>query len=254
MPPPPEFGSAPLAIVTGGAKRIGATLVRTLAAQGWRVLIHCNTSRKHADALAGEIGGTVVASDLAHPDAADAIMAAAGGAARLLVNNASRFVYDRWDNFTDADWAAHMSVNVRAPVTLTRAFTSALTEGAHGLVVNLLDAKLSAPNADYFSYTVSRYALAGATELLARALAPQVRVNAIAPTITMTSGPQNRADFERVHALNPLSRGVEADDLARALMFLVASPTITGQTITVDAGARFMGLPRDVAFLKDTDV
>jgi len=249
MPTPPEFGPAPLAIVTGGAKRIGAVLVRALAAEGWRVLIHCNASRAEADALAAETGGAVVVADLAHPEAAETILAAAGGAARLLVNNASRFVYDRWDDFTDADWAAHMDVNVRAPVLLTRAFAAALPEGAHGLAINLLDAKLSAPNPDYFSYTVSRYALAGATELLGRALAPRIRVNAIAPAITMTSGPQNREDFARVHALNPLHRGVDADDLARALLFLAASPAVTGQTITVDAGVRFMGLARDVAFL-----
>jgi len=249
MPTPPEFGPAPLAIVTGGAKRIGAVLVRALAAEGWRVLIHCNASRAEADALAAETGGAVVVADLARPEAAETILAAAGGAARLLVNNASRFVYDRWDDFTDADWAAHMDVNVRAPVLLTRAFAAALPEGAHGLAINLLDAKLSAPNPDYFSYTVSRYALAGATELLGRALAPRIRVNAIAPAITMTSGPQNREDFARVHALNPLHRGVDADDLARALLFLAASPAVTGQTITVDAGVRFMGLARDVAFL-----
>ena len=249
MPTPPEFGPVPLAIVTGGAKRIGAVLVRALASEGWRVLIHCHASRTEADALAAETGGAVVVADLARRDAAETIMAAAGGAARLLVNNASRFVYDRWDDFTDADWAAHMDVNVRAPVLLTRAFAAALPEGAHGLAINLLDAKLFAPNPDYFSYTVSRYALAGATELLGRALAPRIRVNAIAPAITMTSGPQNREDFARVHALNPLHRGVDADDLARALLFLAASPAVTGQTITVDAGARFMGLARDVAFL-----
>lgn len=251
MPTPPEFGADPLAIVTGGAKRIGAVLSRALAAEGWRVLVHCNTSRADAHALAGEIGGVVVAADLARADAVDAIMGAAGGRARLLVNNASLFVYDRLDDFTEADWTAHMDVNVRAPVMLARAFARALPDGARGLVVNLLDAKLTAPNPDYFSYTVSRYALAGAGELLARALAPRCRVNAIAPWVTMTSGPQNRADFERVHAMTPLGMGVEADDLARALMFLVASPTMTGQTITVDAGARFMGLPRDVAFLED---
>ena len=122
--------------------------------------------------------------------------------------------------------------------------------GARGLVVNMLDAKLSAPNPDYFSYTVSRYALRGRDRTAgARAGTALCRVNAVAPAITMTSGPQNRADFEAVHRLNPLGVGVEADDLARALMFLVASPAVTGQTITVDAGARFMGLPRDVAFM-----
>ncbi len=248
---PPEFGPAPLAIVTGGARRIGATMVRALAAEGWRVLIHCNGSRDEADALARETGGAVIAADLARWDAAEAVIAAAGGAARLLVNNASRFVYDRLDDFGADDWDAHINVNLRAPILLMRAFAAALPESARGLVVNLLDAKLSAMNPDYFSYTIAKAALAGATELAARALAPAVRVNAIAPAITLTSGPQHRAEFDAVHARNPLGRGVDADDVARALLFLAASPTITGQTITVDAGARFMALPRDVAFMKD---
>ena len=248
---PPEFGPDPWAIVTGGAKRIGAVLVRALAADGWRVLVHCNASRAEADALAAEVGGEVVQADLATWGAADTVMRVADGRARLLVNSASRFVYDRWDDFTAEGWEAHMGVNARAPVQLARAFAAALPAGARGLVVDMLDAKLAAPNPDYFTYTVSKMALAGAGELLARALAPSVRVNAVAPAITLTSGPQSRAEFEAVHARNPLWRGVEADELAAALLFLTRSPTVTGQTITVDAGARFMGLPRDVAFMGD---
>ena len=249
MPTPLEFGCAPLAIVTGGAKRIGAALCRALADEDWRVLVHCNRSRDEADALAAELGGTVVAADLADPDCADTILAAAHGEARLLVNNASRFAYDRLDDFTADDWTTHLDVNLRAPTLLTRAFSAALPADAHGLVVNLLDAKLASLNPDYFSYTVSKIALAGVTELAARALAPRVRVNAIAPSITMVSGPQSRDNFTEVHAANPLGRGVDAADIARALVFLTQSATITGQTITVDAGTRFLGLPRDIAYM-----
>lgn len=245
---PPEFAPRPVAIVTGGARRIGAAIARALAAEGWQVLIHCHRSRREADALATEIDGVVVEADLADPDAAAMIVAAAGGAAGLLVNNASIFDYDRADDFTVADWDRHMAINARAPARLLQAFAATVPKGARALSVSLLDAKLAQLNPDYFSYTTSKIAFAGVTELAARAFAPRLRVNAIAPSITLTSGPQNRAEFEAVHARNPLGVGVDTADIARALAFLIATPSITGQTITLDGGLRFEGLARDVAF------
>jgi NAD(P)-dependent dehydrogenase (short-subunit alcohol dehydrogenase family) len=91
--------------------------------------------------------------------------------------------------------------------------------------------------------------LAGATELAARKLAPAIRVNAIAPSVTLVSGPQTRANFEAAHVLNPLGRGVQVEDLVRALLYLVDTPTVTGQTLTIDSGQRFLALPRDVAYM-----
>lgn len=239
------------AIVTGGAKRIGAALVRALAADGWHVVIHCNTSVAEANALAAEVGNaSVVAADLAHPDAAATIVAAAPGPLGLLVNSASRFEYDTIDDFTLDGWTAHLDVNLRAPALLTRAFAAAVPEGETACVVNLLDAKLSALNPDYFSYTLSKIGLAGLTELAARAYAPRLRVNGIAPAVTLVSGPQSRENFESVHALNPLGRGVAVDEIVAALRFILATPTLNAQTITLDGGQRLMGLPRDVAYLE----
>jgi NAD(P)-dependent dehydrogenase (short-subunit alcohol dehydrogenase family) len=238
------------AIVTGGAKRIGAELVRALAADGWHVLIHYNRSLAEADALAAEVGNaSLVQADLADPEAADTIVAALGGLppARLLVNNASIFAHDDIRDFTAESWAAHLDVNLRAPALLTRAFAAAAGEG---LVVNLLDAKLSGPNPDFFSYTVSKYGLAGVTELAARAFAPNLRVCAIAPSVTLVSGPQSRANFDKVHGLNALGRGVRVEEIVAALRFLIATPSITGHTILLDGGQRFLGLPRDVQFLE----
>lgn len=253
----PEFGTPRAALVTGGAKRIGGALSQALAADGWHVVIHCHRSTADGDALAAELiakGGaaSVVVADLADPDALaglfDAITAAGAPPPALLVNNASRFAYDRHDDFELAEWAAHLDVNLRAPVLLTRAFAATLA-GRRGLVVNLLDAKLAALNPDYFSYTISKIALAGATELAARAYAPNLRVNGIAPAVTLVSGPQSRTDFEAAHVLNPLGRGVDAADIVAALRYLVATPTVTGQILTIDAGQRLMGLPRDVAYM-----
>lgn len=240
------------AIVTGGAKRIGAALCRALAADGWHVLVHYHSSRVEAEALAAEIGGSAVAADLAQPDAADRVFAALEGLppAGLLVNSASGFELDSLDDFDTEGWDRHMAVNARAPALLTRAFARAVPAGAGGLVVNLLDAKLAQPNADFFSYTISKMAFAGVTELSARVLAAQgIRVCAIAPAVTLVSGPQSRENFEQVHRLNALRRGVTVDEIVGALRFLIATPTITGQTITLDAGQRFLGLARDVQFL-----
>jgi NAD(P)-dependent dehydrogenase (short-subunit alcohol dehydrogenase family) len=243
------------AIVTGGAKRIGAALVRGLAADGWCVVIHCHTSRDAADALAAEVGqgARVVVADLAAFDVGETVLAAATGAPplRLLVNCASRFDYDTVDDFTPVGWSTHFDVNLRAPALLTRAFAAAVPEGETACVVNLLDAKLSALNPDYFSYTLSKIGLAGLTELAARAYAPRLRVNAIAPAVTMVSGPQSRENFEAVHTMNPLGRGVEVDEIVGALRFILATPTLNAQTLTLDGGQRLMGLPRDVAFMMD---
>ena len=238
------------AVVTGGAKRIGAELVRALAADGWHVLIHYNHSEAQAKALAAEVkNATIVQADLAAPEAPDRIIAALDGLppARLLVNNASLFAHDDIRDFTPESWAAHIDVNLRAPALLSRAFAAAAGEG---LIVNLLDAKLAGPNPDFFSYTISKYGLAGVTELAARAFAPNIRVCAIAPSVTMVSGPQSRANFDKVHGLNALGRGVRVEEIVAALRFLITTPSITGQTILLDGGQRFLGLPRDVQFLE----
>ena len=245
-----EFHGPRTAIVTGGAKRIGAALARALAADGWHVLIHYKSSEAEAKALADELGtASVVQAELAQPDAAARIVAAADGLPplRLLVNSASRFVYDAAAEFSVEAWDAHLDVNLRAPALLSQAFAA---KAELGLIVNLLDAKLCQPNPDFFTYTVSKMGLAGLSELLARALAPRIRVCAIAPSVTMVSGPQSRENFDKVHRMNALGRGVEAADLVAALRFIIASPVLTGQTVTLDGGQRFLSLPRDVQFLE----
>ncbi len=260
----------PVAIVTGGAKRIGAALVRALAADGWHVVIHCHTSTAEADALAAELvvaghAASVVAADLGDPAAAGVIIAAAvaAGEPRLLVNSASRFDLDIFADFTVAQWDRHMAVNLRAPALLIQAFAAVVGAaasagagkapstgggGANGpaVVVNLLDAKLESLNPDFLSYTVSKIGLGGLTELAARAFAPHLRVAAIAPSVTLVSGPQSRENFAKVHAMNPLHRGVEVAEIVAALRFILATPTYNAQTLVLDGGQRLMGLPRDV--------
>jgi NAD(P)-dependent dehydrogenase (short-subunit alcohol dehydrogenase family) len=246
-----EFDGPRTAIVTGGARRIGAALCRALAEDGWHLLIHCLNSRSEAEALAAELGNaSVVAADLASPACAGEIFAALDGLppAKLLVNNASRFSFDSADAFTPDDWDSHLDTNLRAPALLSRAFAQK-AEG--GLIVNILDSKLAHPNPDFFSYTISKVGLAGLTELTARAFAARrIRVCGIAPSVTLVSGAQSDDNFDAVHRLNALGRGVKVDQIVAALRFLIATPTITGQTITLDGGQRFIGLGRDVQFLE----
>ena len=235
------------AIVTGASKRVGRAIAEALLADGWAIVAHVHHS---GDGVPD--GAVRVAADLADAGAAEAIFAAAAGLppVELLINNAARFAEDRLDAFNPAEFDSHMAVNVRAPALLTQAF-AAQAGPSGGLVVNMLDSKLSAPNPDYLSYTLSKMALAGLTELSARELAGQgIRVNGIAPALMLQSDGQDEANFEAMHRFNPLGRGVEPVDVVAALRFLIGATAMTGEVLTIDAGQRFWALPRDVQFLE----
>lgn len=236
-----------IAIVTGGGKRVGRVLTESLLADGWTVIAHVHAA--HDDVPEGAIRAV---ADLSDPDCGRAIMAHCPDTPSLLVNNAARFAYDSFEAFSPEEFDAHMAVNVRAPALLTAAFAGRKTSGSPDrLIVNILDAKLAAPNPDYLSYTLSKAALASLTELSARALAGQgIRVNGIAPALMLQSPGQNESNFAATHAYNPLGRGVEPADVVRAVRFLLDSRVVTGEVLTLDGGQRFLSLPRDVQFLE----
>lgn len=235
-----------VAIVTGAGKRVGRVLAEGLLADGWQVVAHVR--RAEDDVPEGAIRA---AADLAQGEqSAKTILAACPAPPRLLINNAARFGADSLHDFSGEELAAHMAVNVAAPALLTAAFAAAGVERDR-LVVNILDAKLAAPNPDFLSYTLSKAALATLTDLSARTLGGQgIRVNAIAPALMLLSEGQSADNFAATHAFNPLGRGVEPADVLKALRFLVDSPTLTGETLTLDGGQRFWRLPRDVQFLE----
>lgn len=255
----PEFrrdtGDVPLALVTGAARRIGRALATTLAGEGFRLVLHYHASADDAVALAAELTAAgspqpiPARADLADLASITAMFESLPACPAVLVNNASLFEEDRLGALDPALWQRQMAVNLLAPAMLTDLVARHRRDGENALIVNMLDAKLAAPNPDFFSYTVSKAGFAGVTELSARALAPSVRVNAIAPAVTLVSGPQSRENFDRVHTLNPLHRGVMVADVARALRFIVQTPTLTGQTITIDSGQRFLSLSRDVQYM-----
>lgn len=238
-------------LVTGGARRIGAAIVRHLVASGHEVALHHHDSHAEAEALAGELGVAPVTADLA--DAAEvralvpAAAAALGGPIEGLVNNASRFAWDALPVTDYSDLDRHMHVNLGAPLILASALAAqaGLEDGA---VVNLLDQKVANPNPDFLTYTLSKAALAEATTLLAMALAPRVRVNAVSPGLSLPSLDQSEAEFERVARINLLDRAVDLDDLARTVEHLLTARSITGQNVFVDSGQRLVKRRGDVMF------
>jgi NAD(P)-dependent dehydrogenase (short-subunit alcohol dehydrogenase family) len=235
------------AIVTGAGKRVGRGIAAALVEDGWTVIAHVH---HHGDDVPR--GATKVVADLSDPGCAETIFAAAENLppVRLLVNNAARFAWDAFGEFSAGEFSAHMDVNVLAPALLTDRFAAVQDAGEDSLVVNLLDSKLTAPNPDYLSYTLSKQGLAALTELAARALAFRgIRVNGIAPALMLRSAGQSEENFEAMHANNPLHRGVEAADVIGAVRYLIDAPCVTGQILVIDSGHRFLGLGRDVQFL-----
>jgi len=244
------------ALVTGGARRIGAGLVEELAAMGLAVAIHHRSGAEEAQALAARItgaGGQAVAihADLSTPEACSTLVdaaVAALGPIDVLVNNASRFEYDTLAGLTPQSWDAHLAANLTAPVFLIQAFARRLPHDARGLVVNILDQKVGQPNPDHFAYTAGKVALAGLTPALALALAPRIRVCGLSPGLTLPSGPQTDDDYARAAAATPLGLTSSVDGLRRALRFIVESEALTGQIITLDGGESLLPRGRDVAY------
>ena len=245
------------ALVTGGARRIGAAIVRGLAADDWQVVIHYNSSSDEALSLATElnVAGKKVYTlrcDLTDPIKAQRLIndcVALAGSIDCLVNNASLFEPD-WLTTLDTDlWDRHLDVNLRAPTLLTKAFAEALPDGRDGCIINMLDNKIFSPNPDYFSYSVGKFGLKGLTEMAAMALGPRIRVCGIAPGLTTISGNQTKDDFERQSTMNLLGRSNAPMEVVKAVRYILSSKVYNGQILVIDGGQSLMRLPRDVAFL-----
>ncbi|OJF95179.1 SDR family oxidoreductase [Pararhizobium antarcticum] len=232
------------ALVTGGAIRIGKAIVEDLAANGFTVAIHANTSVEAAETLARDIvarGGraAVVQADLADTTAVSGLMAkvnAAIGPIGLLVNNASLFKKDSLDQFDNAIWDQHFALHVKAPSMLAGDFARQLPEVNAGLIVNLIDQRVWAPNPRFYSYMLSKAALWTATQTMAQALAPDIRVNGIGPGPTVPNERQNIADFRKQVDALILRAGPELGEFGRTIRFLFDTPSITGQMIALDGG------------------
>jgi NAD(P)-dependent dehydrogenase (short-subunit alcohol dehydrogenase family) len=238
---PPTRG---VALITGAARRIGKALALTAAEAGYDVAVHHRSGAEEAEAVAAEIralGRKAAAfraelTDEAETSTLIVRAAQALGPVTLLVNNASVFLDDRIQTLTRPSWDAHIETNLRAPVLLSQTFAAELPKDAEGLIVNMLDQRVLKPNPQFFSYGLSRAALWSATQVLAQALAPRIRVNAIGPGPTLPSIHQTPAEFDAEAHNVPLQRRSSPEDVARALRYLIEARQVTGQMIAVDGG------------------
>jgi NAD(P)-dependent dehydrogenase (short-subunit alcohol dehydrogenase family) len=232
------------ALVTGGARRIGRVLAVTAAEAGYDVAIHVRAMDDEADAAAGEVRAhgrkaTILTCDLRKESASVALIGEAEaelGPVTLLVNCASVFENDAFSDMNRASWDLHMETNLRAPLVLAQVFARRLPAGREGLIVNLLDQRVLRPAPEFFSYSLSKSALWDATRMLAQALAPRIRVNAIGPGPVLASIHQDAAAFEAEARSTLLERAVSPAQIGAALRYLIDATAVTGQMIAVDSG------------------
>lgn len=241
-----------IALVTGGALRIGRSISLALAGAGYAVVIHANRSRDEAGVLAGQIraaGGAAatVFADLAEPDDVDGLVAAAArpfGPLTLLVNNASEFVEDHVGSLTREVWNRQFRVNIQTPSLLAQDFAAQAPDGA--AIVNLVDQRVFKPTPQFYSYTLTKAALAMATRTLAQALAPRIRVNAVAPGPSLANVRQAPEDFERQAAATLTGAGSPPEAVAGAVLYLARATAVTGAILPVDGGQHLMWQTPDV--------
>ena len=241
-------------LITGAARRIGRAIAIDFASRGWKVGVHCHTSASDAARLVHEIvdkGGRAVAlqADLADIAAVGGLVPACAdalGPPTCLVNNASLFLYDTIATLDPKQWDLHLAVNLRAPVLLAQSFATHLPAPCHGNIVNIVDQRVWKPTPHFFSYSVAKAGLWWATQTLAQALAPRIRVNAIGPGPVLASAHQTAEQFERQRVSTPLGRGSAAGEIAAAIRFILDATAMTGQMIALDGGQHLAWQTPDV--------
>ncbi len=231
----------PTILVTGAAKRIGREICLHFANRGWDVVAHYYTSETEALSLRSEIESLgqkcwVIQADLSMEDHVQNLVPKAlrvSGSVDLLVNNASTFKYDSLETGTRESWDYHLEPNLRAPIVLMQNFHRLCQQG---LIVNVLDQRVLNLTPHYLSYSLSKYALWGATQSLALAMAPRIRINGVGPGPTMKNDRQTDLQFEKQCKELPLERAIAPCEIAQTIEFLWNAPSVTGQIIAVDGG------------------
>lgn len=234
----------PVALITGAARRVGAVIARRLAKEGYAVVIHANASLDDAEALAAQLRQqgaktAVIAADLAQASDRNGLIAQAAacfGPLSLLVNSASIFQSDRVADFTDETLNAHMTVNLLAPLRLSHDFAAQALAGGNASIVNLVDHRVLKLTPQHFTYTLSKFALYGATMTMAQALAPHIRVNAVGPGPTLPNPHDGETGLSHEASGVPLGHRVDPDDIAEAVLYLARAKSVTGEMIAVDSG------------------
>jgi NAD(P)-dependent dehydrogenase (short-subunit alcohol dehydrogenase family) len=259
MANPTSSGSKGCALVTGGSARIGRAISSALAQAGYNVACHVRHPSLEAEAFVRELEKSgvragLVAAELADPETPARLIRDAHvlvGPITVLVNNASEFESDDIATLDPQLWDRHFAVNLRAPIFLAQAFADQFPRDAKGCIVNITDQRARKRVPRQFSYTLTKCALDAATVMLAQALAPRIRVNAVAPGPTLPSPRQDNAAFAKQAAMLPLGAGPNPDDIAAAVAYLVTADRVTGETIAVDGGQHISWRTPDVTEVEE---
>lgn len=247
-----------LALVTGGHRRLGGIIAAALAKAGHSLAIHGSHDTRLDShlALTFEEEGTQwegFVVDFADPEGAEELVAMVaerfGRPPDILVNSAALFGQDRLEDVTADDLMRHYAVNCAAPAMLTKAFATIPAGPGDRCIVNILDQRIDHPHADQFAYTLSKLALAGLTRTAAQSLAPRVRVNAVAPGLTIATPDYDADQMARLADLMPLGLLPQAEQIAQAVLYLTQATATTGQTLYVDGGAHLKSYDRDFMHL-----
>ena len=233
-----------VAIVTGGSKRIGKSIVKKLSFLGWKVIIHYNSNKNDALSLQKEIqkkGGaaSIIKANLNSSKATEELISKSEkkfGKLTLLVNNASIFENDSVHSLTIDTWDIHNNVNTRAPLLLSQSFAKLLPKKEPGVIINIIDQRVFSPRPDFISYSSSKNSLFWLTKVLAQALSPKIRVCAIGPGPTLKGARQTDNDFKNQSQSVPLGNGSSPEDISQAIEFILNASSFTGQMITLDGG------------------
>lgn len=236
--------SSQTVLITGAAKRIGKAIALSFAAKKWSVAVHYNTSKDKAEKLAREInssGGKAIAvkGDLSKHEEIPAVISQtndAFGEIGCLVNNASTFICDSVKTATYESWIENLHVNLLAPFFLSQQFASQLSDDSHGAIINLIDQRVLNLTPNYSSYTVSKSGLWTLTQTMAQALAPNIRVNAIAPGFVLPVNEHDKEKFEKLCAATPLQQKTQVQEICRTVDYILETPSMTGQIIAIDGG------------------
>lgn len=227
-----------LALITGAAHRLGKVFALTLARHGFDIVLHYHTAEEEARQTQAEIEllsrrVTLAQADLTDPAQIQSLFSIFQSL-DVLVNSAAFMPKGNVDALSVENWDTSLDLNLRAPFLLARACAPKMSAG--GLIVNITDVGAQKAWSRYPSYTVSKAALESLTKVLARALAPKIRVNAIAPGFVLPSDIVAAGEWERLINRIPLKRPARSEEIASALEFLLQNEYITGQTIVIDGG------------------
>jgi pteridine reductase len=251
-------GSRPLALVTGGVRRLGAIIAARLAEAGYDLALssHGDGKPEAALALALETSGAQwqhFGVDLSDPTKADTLMKAVcdhfGRAPDLLVNNAAMFGQDNWSTMDAASLTTHFQLNLFSPLLLSKALVEAAGKDEPSAIVHILDQRIQNPNGDQLSYTLSKQALAQSVRTLAMAFGPRARVNGVAPGLVIPTDDYNDAQMERLASEMPLGHLPDPANVAEAVLYLATARDVTGQILFVDGGANLKSFNRDFMHL-----